>query len=457
MNRDWLAVLFLAFVPLAQAANIDKSDLNDDGLVNDLDVEIFSGRYLGQDWQTVDWCAFYETSINNPKYFRSITSDKVEHYSLLLTYIAESNNCGVIVPTNDKSDLNADGTVDLDDLIIFSTNYLQSYWETVDWCLFHGSVLAGAEFDGRSTAYYLRHFTQLLVFINTHFECGGAEPPTNGLALENSPRFLLRVTDATAINGNYYVTDPRIGSVFIYDEFMVLTGEIKGLNKPLGVAVDTQGRILVGNNGRDNIEVYDPADGALITSFGEGLVKMPTAITLDIAGNIYVTDSRSDRVHIFDTSYYPIGSIGKGGIGDDTVTFPLDTEIIGDEIFVADQGGYRVQVYDLNGNWLRSITFDGTPGQDCDWRGNCAIPGLPPFTRLQALAKDSLGRLHVIDSKAAAVMIFNPADGAFIDSYGGYGQTEGLLRVPMDVQISATDLAIVTAGDGDRIEIFTTQ
>jgi hypothetical protein len=451
MNRHCLAVLFLAFVPLAQAANIDKSDLNDDGLVNDLDVEIFSGRYLGQDWQTVDWCAFYETSINNPKYFRSITSDKVEHYSLLLTYIAESNNCGVIVPINDKSDLNADGTVDLDDLIIFSTNYLQSYWEAVDWCLFHGSVLAGAEFDGRSTAYYLRHFTQLLVFINTHFECGGAEPPTNGLALENSPRFLLRVTDATAINGNYYVTDPRVGSVFIYDEFMVLTGEIKGLNKPLGVAVDMQGNILVGNNGRDNIEVYDPANGALLATFGDGLVKMPTAITLDIAGNIYVVDSRSDRVHKFDSSYFHTGSIGKGGIGDDTLTFPMDVEILGDEIFIADQGGYRVQVYDLDGNWLRSITFDGTPGQNCNWMGVCAIPGLPPFTRLQALAKDSLGQLHVLDSFAASVMIFDPADGEFVDSYGGSGVTPGLLRVPMDIEISTTDMAIVTAGDGDRI------
>ena len=130
-------------MPLAHAANIDKSDLNGDGLVNDLDVEMFADRYLGQDWQTVDWCTFYETSINNPKYFRSITSYKVDHYSLLLTYIAESNNCGVIEQTGDKSDQNGDGFVDLDDVIIFSTNYLQSYWEAVDWCLFQGSVLSG--------------------------------------------------------------------------------------------------------------------------------------------------------------------------------------------------------------------------------------------------------------------------------------------------------------------------
>jgi hypothetical protein len=60
----------------------------------------------------------------------------------------------------------------------------------------------------------------------------------------------------------------------------------------------------------------------------------------------------------------------------------------------------------------------------------------------------------VLDSFAASVLIFNPADGTHIVSYGGYGTTTGLLRVPVDVSISATDMAIVTAGDGDRTEIF---
>jgi DNA-binding beta-propeller fold protein YncE len=323
--------------------------------------------------------------------------------------------------------------------------------------VFFGSTLAGADFEGRSTRYYLQHFTLLLTFINDYFECGGSEPPPNNLALENNPKFLARVASGGVGSGDMYLTDPRIGSLFIYDEFMVPTGEIKGLNKPLGVAIDMQGRILVGNNGRDNIEVYDPANGELLAVFGEGLVQMPTAITLDEAGNIYVTDSRGDNVRVFDPAYNLIRTIGSSGVGDDTLSFPMDTEIIDQEIFVADQGNYRVQVYDINGAWLRSITFEGTPGQNCSWfTGVCEIPGMPPFTKLQALSRDSLGRLHVLDNFAASVMIFDSADGALVDSYGGYGITSGLLRVPMDVKVLATDMAVVTAGDGDRIEIFTT-
>jgi hypothetical protein len=456
MSRPWIALILLAWVPLAQAAHIDKSDLNGDGVVNDSDVQIFADLYFEEPYETIDWCNFYESSMLNEKYFRRIVSDQIDHYTALLSYIAYAYGCEVVETTSDKSDLNGDGVIDLADLSLFSTNYLERSWETVDWCAFHGATMAGADFEGNSTKYYLQHFTALLDFINVQFDCGGVEPPPNNFALENNPQFLGRIADATAITGNYYVSDPRVGSVFIYNELMAPTGELKGLNKPLGVAVDTLGRILVGNNGRDNIEVYDSGTGELVAVFGEGIVEMPTAITIDGGGNIYVTDSRKNRVFVFDAAFNLVRMIGKSGVGDDTLRFPMDAEIIQGEIFVADQKNLRVQVYDLAGDWQRSITFEGTEGQNCNWwTGVCEIPGMPAFTRVQALATDSLGRLHVLDNYAAAAVILDPADGSPINSYGGYGSGSGQLSVPMDVSVSATDMAIVTAGDGGRIEFFT--
>ena len=467
VRQGFASIMLLAvlvWAPLAEAGVVDRSDLNNDGTVDILDLEIFSNAYLEEDYQVVDWCNFYESSINNSKYFRKITSDRIERYKELLDFIAVMYECQIVLNISDKSDLNGDGLVDLADLAIFSTNYLALYWETVDWCVFHGSVLAGAKFEGRSTKYFLRRFDRLLVFINDHFDCGGTEPPPNLLSLENNPKYLTRVASAANFAGGYFITDPIVGSLFIYDEFLILKAEIKGLSRPLGVAIDLQGRILVGNDGRNNIEVYDPANGELLAVFGEGLLKMPTAITIDNVGNIYVTDSRNHRIQVFDSTYNPVRTIGKPGVGEDTLQFPVDAEIINVsgggtadqfEIFVADQGNYRVQVFDADGNWLRSITFAGTDGQNCNWfTGVCEIPGMPPFTRLQALSQDTQGRLHVLDNFAASVLIFNPTDGAFVNSYGSFGTGAGLLRVPMDVLVSTTDMAMVTAGDGDRIEIF---
>ena len=460
MTRRWIIALALAWAPVALAAPIDKSDLVADGIVDDRDLEIFASQYLRQDQETVDWCNFYQSSLLNQSYFRRVVRDSVQYYGKLLDYVAETKQCATVTTTsNDKSDLDLDGDVDLDDLVIFSANYLGRSWETVDWCVFHGSTLAGADFEGQSTKYYQRFFTSLLAFINDYFACNAPEPPPNNFALENVPRYLTRVADATAINGNYYVSDPQVGSVFIYDELMVLTGELKGLDRPLGVAVDALGRILVGNDGRDNVEVFDATSGELLAVFGQGIVQMPTAITFDGAGNIYVVDSRLDRVHVFDATYNPVRSIGRSGIGKGTLDFPMDAEIItttaAEEIFIADQGSYSVQVFGLDGTWRRGFGFAGTPGQNCNWfTGQCQVPGVPPFKALQALSKDSQGRLHVLDNFAAKITMFDPANGAFLGSYGAYGTAPGQLRVPMDVSISATDLAIVTTGDGGRIEIF---
>lgn len=445
----------MSIVPFVQSAPVDRSDLNGDGAVDTQDLEIFADRYLAPGGGDVEWCVFLESVSSNNQYFRSVVSDNVNRYLLLLNVAADTYDCNFAVSNSDKSDLNGDGMVDLADLAKFSVKYLDMPWENVDWCMFYGTTVAGGYYDGRSTKYYLKHFTQLLAFINTHFGCGEPEPPSDNLAVENAPKFLTRIADAASTQGRIYISDPRVGSLYIYDELMALKGEIKGLNKPLGVAVDSLGRVLVGNDGRDNIEAYDPATGELLAVFGEGLVKMPTAITIDGAGNIYVTDSRSDNVRVFNSAYSPIRVIGRSGKGDDTLTFPMDAEIIDGEIFVADQGNYRVQVFDLEGSWLRSITFDGVEGQNCNWfTGVCEIPGIPPFTKVQALSRDSLGRLHVLDNFAAAVMIFNSGDGAYVTAYGGYGLDAGLLRVPMDVAVSSGDMAIVTAGDGSRVEVF---
>ncbi|NIO39043.1 MAG: hypothetical protein GTO41_01865, partial [Burkholderiales bacterium] len=361
--------------------------------------------------------------------------ERTSSFRALLDFIAEYYNCQVTDQSSDKSDLNDDGVVDLADLIIFGANYLETNWEAVDWCLFYDSTVAREDFDGRSTKYYLKHFGRLLEFINDYFGCSGGGPPPGGLLLENVPRDLARVAAATNGSGDYYITDPSVGSLFIYDANLVLKGEIKGLNQPLGVVVDSWGRILIGNDGRDNVEVYDAINGELLAVLGEGLIKMPNAITMDDLGNIYVVDSLLNNVRMFDPDYNLVKTIGRAGAGPTELNFPVDVEIVAAgsslELFVADQGNYRVQVFDLDGNWLRSIAWLG----DCGWF-SCTTP---PFKIIQAIDTDSFGRLHVLDKLGATAFIFDPVDGTFQDLYGGYGTEPGTLTLPIDLLISATD------------------
>jgi DNA-binding beta-propeller fold protein YncE len=364
---------------------------------------------------------------------------------------AAPNNGG-----GDKSDLNSDGVVDILDLNLFSINYLEMDVALVDWCAFYDATKAGEDFEGEPTKYYAKNFKMLLAFIYEDFDCGNTDPPPPPPPPPPSnfePKYLVRIGQANDGSGEFFFTDARTHSVFIYDSSLQPISEIKGLSRPLGVAMDSRGYLLVGNNGRDNVEVYDPANGNMMANFGTGLVKMPTAITIGPDGLIYVTDSRSHNVRVFDTDYRLVRTIGSGGVGTGELDFPIDTLVLTyddggtevQEVLVADQGNSRIQIYDAEGNYLRTIK-SGCGSFSCR---------PPEFRRLQALALDSQGRVHAMDNFKALVSILDPATGAFIASYGEYGEGEGYLRVPMDLLITDADEAVTTSGDGDRVEVLT--
>jgi DNA-binding beta-propeller fold protein YncE len=454
-------IAILAMNSMTLAASVDRSDLNGDGVVNEADFVIFKARYLADDPATSTECNFYSSSRKNERYFRRVTSDRTNHYASLLRYVGKTYNCALVANAegqegkDDKSDLNDDGLVDLADLAIFSETYLVRDWNTVNWCEFHAATLASEDFEGEPTKYYRRHFGRLLNFMYSHFYCDGPPPPPSELAVENSPRFLVRMARGPHFDSDYYVSDPLVGSVFIYDSSMELKAELKALDRPLGVAIDSQGKLLVGNDGRDNVEVYDPATGQLLAIIGEGTIKMPTAIALDALGNIYVTDAKSDTVRVFDSNYVPLRTIGQRGPDEGGLRFPVDTVVFNmQEVFVADQGNDRLQVYALDGTWLRSFTFEGTQGQDCNFMGVCQIPGAPAFSRLKAMDLDALGRLHVLDNLWGAVLVFDTATGNFEGQYGEHGHDIGQLSLPMDVLVMHSGHGMVTSGDGDRIEFF---
>ena len=132
---------------------------------------------------------------------------------------------------------------------------------------------------------------------------GGGSGPAD-LTVRNSVRFPTRLA---LEGGRTYVTDALVGSVFIYDIDMKLDQELKGLDKPLGIVVSNQGDIYVGNDGRDNVEVYTSLGDKRVTIQG---VKMPNDMVLAKQGLLYVADSASDFVRVFDGNGAPARTIG---------------------------------------------------------------------------------------------------------------------------------------------------
>jgi hypothetical protein len=447
-----------AWAPVGEAApkppsSTGKSDLNRDGIVNYDDLVIFSSDYLGQNVETVDWCAFWEaTGLEDDVYGRP-PSFYNKHFSELLGFINTNFGC-------DLSDLNKDGVINTEDLAIFSSTYLQLNWEAVQWCDFYVATAGEERFLGKMTHYYLKRFKLLLGFIYDEYGCVIAPQL---LAVTNQPESLTRLAIDVDHTGNYYVSDAHVGSVYIYNANWLLIGELKDLDKPLGLAIDSQGYLLVGNNGRNNIEVYDPVNGDLLATFGEGLVQMPTTITIGPNGDIYVTDSKSHQVWVFESSYIHVRTIGEPGRNDGQLKFPTDTAIVTrddngtpvEEVYVADQGNKRIQVFNLSGDYLRQIDPPLTLSSWCiDYGFSCPKDYHGTFNRLMALEVDSLGRLHALDIFEAGVTIIDPVSGAKLGSYGSWGGGTGQLRSPLDVLVTEWNEAIVTDNGNSEMEVF---
>jgi DNA-binding beta-propeller fold protein YncE len=345
-----------------------------------------------------------------------------------------------------KSDYNRDGHVDLQDVELFSVKWLDQNWQDVDWCLW----LQG---DHKSKEHLGAELEQ---FIVDYFGCGSGpgEDPWKVIHDNEYPSRLV-----WGPSGYLYVTDAQMGSVFIYDPNMVIAGELKGLGTPFGLYVDAAGKIYVGSDKKDVIEIYNP-QGIKIGEMGKGLIKMPNDIASDNDGRLYVVDSKSNTIWVFDANDAILMSIGKGGDGEGEFDFPVAAEVayytdangqeIG-ELFVADQGHYLVKVFDLNGNFLRS--YGGAPekggmmGTTWYWKGK--------FVKVQSLSVDSSGYLHALDCYMNRVQILDPVTGGYINSYGAEGSGDDEFKLPFDILFDGLGNTFISDTQNHRIEIIT--
>ncbi|MFC1591149.1 NHL repeat-containing protein [Thermodesulfobacteriota bacterium] len=273
------------------------------------------------------------------------------------------------------------------------------------------------------------------------------------LAVKNAPAYPTRL--ALGPDDRLYVSDPKVKSIFIYDTNLQLTGELKDLDSPIGVAVDSSGAIYVGNTGNGTVEKYS-SKGILTATIGAGSVRMPTDLTTDQGDNLYVADAQSNLVWVFRPDGTLLRTIRKGGLN-----FPIGVEIayhddgtgqmVG-ELYVADKKNYLVKVFDLQGNLLRSfggmVEKGGMMGTTWYWKGN--------FLSLQSITMDAQGRLHALDLYMNKIQILNPATGAYIADYGEYGTGPGQLKLPLDIIVNSVGEVIVANAENRKVEIIYT-
>jgi DNA-binding beta-propeller fold protein YncE len=161
---------------------------------------------------------------------------------------------------------------------------------------------------------------------------------------------------------------------------------------PVGLALDTENRFLyVADVGLDQVLVYDADNFKLLRKIGTtgknhtltspGDFAKPSAVAVDRDGNLYVADMLNARIEVFDADGNFIRTFGKRGDGPGYFAMPKGVAIDSDgHVWVADAMQNRVQVYSQEGQLL---IYMGS--------GQGILPG--QFSGLQDIAIDKQNRV----------------------------------------------------------------
>ncbi len=267
----------------------------------------------------------------------------------------------------------------------------------------------------------------------------GTKPPPNsimepmGLALSDNGQVL-------------YVADTFSQAVFVFDFGQKKFSRIEGLIHPLGLALDAQQNLYVVDQAAKQVKVFDPT-GKELRSFSDKSLLRPTGVAIDRQrGKVYVVDtatkaSDEHNVKIFSPDGKLLGHIGVGQ-GNVPGAFEFATYIALDadgNVYVTDTINCRIQVFDPNGKYIRTVGENGD------------APGM--FTRPKGVAVDTFGDLYVADSGWSNVQIFN-RKGQILMFFAGRGPMPGLLKNPTAVAIDKDNHIYVGDYINHRVEEY---
>ncbi|XP_068744455.1 E3 ubiquitin-protein ligase TRIM71-like [Montipora capricornis] len=239
------------------------------------------------------------------------------------------------------------------------------------------------------------------------------------------------------------VTNPRVYSKVTRPLLCIGgPGEVRGKFKlPCGVAVDSEGRILVADCHNHRLQIFDP-QGRFFKSFGNlgeknGQLNNPTDVAVDKQGNIIVCDKDNHRIQRFTKDGVFINKFGGFGENQGKLKRPWGVSIGNDdEIIVTDRKNSRIQIFREDGSLIRVFGCHGHASENLD----------QPYHAIM----DSKGDIFVTDSNNHAIKVFD-CNGNFLREIG-VGQS--MLKYPTGIAFDMDDHVIVSDQYNHRIQIF---
>jgi DNA-binding beta-propeller fold protein YncE len=175
---------------------------------------------------------------------------------------------------------------------------------------------------------------------------------------------------------------------------------------------------------------------------GESEFLHPLGIDISARGNVFVADTGNHRIQIFDPQgnflrMFPVKSGPEERPAD-----PVDVLVSGfrDYVYVSDNDNHAIKVYDIRGN------FQFSWGKFGEEPGDFRYPGI--------MAKNKQNEIFVVDVLNTRVQKFDPF-GKYISEMGSWGVLPGNLFRPKGVAVDGKNRVFVSDSYMGLIQVFT--
>lgn len=233
-------------------------------------------------------------------------------------------------------------------------------------------------------------------------------------------------------DGAMYVCDVGQGFVAVIDlknnEFRKIGAAGPGkLGKPVNLRIDpVRKELYVADNGKKQIIVYD-LKGNPKRVYGKKEQFNP--VSLEFYGNkLFVCDIKHHTVQVLDrTSGELLYQIGHTGSKPGQLFHPTNIWIRNRKLYVSDTSNFRVQIFDLNGEFMSTFGQIGdTPGS---------------FARNKGIAVDKDDNVFVVDAAFENVQVFN-SENQLLLFFPGKEDLIGGVSLPAGISISYEDHSV---------------
>ena len=247
------------------------------------------------------------------------------------------------------------------------------------------------------------------------------------------------------VEGKHILNSPF--TVPVLPNLTAPTNTIGGLQWPWGIALSEGGEIIVAENGGHCISII--STGGEKKSFGSkgsgyGQLNRPEGVAIDTQGNILICDYENDRIQKFSPTGKFLQSVGTNGNGPLQFSRPVGIAVHPHthKVYVADKGNNRIQV--LNSD----LTYSSSFGKQGSSEGKFNLPYDVSF--------DSSGRVYVADRNNCRIQVFS-ADGQYVQQFGRRGGGDDELNEPASIAVDSNDIVYVTEYGNNCVSIFTSK